>query len=71
VIDNITAHDFKGQTAYKLRFKVLWEGFPESEATWEPARDIFETAPDAVNAYRSIVGDGPRNMIDRALNIHH
>ena len=71
VVDNITAHDFKGRTAYKLRFKVLWEGFPESEATWEPARDIYETAPDAVNAYRSILGDGPRNMIDRALNIHH
>lgn len=32
-------------------FHVLWEGYPEDEATWEPETSLMEDAPSVVRAY--------------------
>lgn len=50
VIDKIIAHK-------RDMVKVLWRGFPEDQATWEPLSVIAETAGAAIGAYFRTVRD--------------
>ena len=71
-VEQITSHDFKSRKKDdKLRFKVLWEGYPASESTWEQASEIYKTAPEAVNDYLRLQTDGTRNQLQLALKIFH
>ncbi|KAG8218724.1 hypothetical protein J3R82DRAFT_4393 [Butyriboletus roseoflavus] len=38
-------------------FHVLWKGYPDDEATWEPEGSLIEDAPDVVRAYLKTVQD--------------
>ncbi|CEO95676.1 hypothetical protein PBRA_009684 [Plasmodiophora brassicae] len=41
----------------ELQIKVLWSGFDEAEATWEPARVIYEDVPELVQKLIRRLGD--------------
>ena len=36
-----------------IEYLVLWEGYPDEEATWEPYENIKGTAEEALAAYRA------------------
>lgn len=43
------------------QYLVLWKGYPQEEATWEPA-SALSSAPDAVRDYESSVQEAPREQ---------
>ena len=53
-IETIMSHDFKGRQKEKLRFCILWRGYPDSEGTWEPARTVVQDAIETVRNYIAI-----------------
>ncbi|KAF8842281.1 chromo-domain-containing protein [Paxillus ammoniavirescens] len=54
IVESIEAH----REVHGVReFLVLWEGYPEDEATWEPEDGLMEDAPSVVNAYLDGIRD--------------
>jgi hypothetical protein len=43
------------------QYLVLWKGYPQEEASWEPA-SALSSAPDAVRDYESSVQEAPREQ---------
>ena len=61
-VDKILKHRYFGRTK-KLQFRILWEGYPPDEATWEPALTIYEDAPDEYQNYLSTLTVSKRREI--------
>ena len=37
----------------KIYYRVKWKGYPDSEATWEPRKNLIEDVPILVNEYEN------------------
>lgn len=62
-VEKVIAHDFKGRGRDKLRFKVLWEGYPEAEATMQKGHRLQEDAGEAITEYLDSLDARTRNSI--------
>ena len=49
-VDRIIGKRVRGRNR-TVQYLVLWKGYPEHEATWEPAARLKEDAPEAVAEY--------------------
>jgi Chromo (CHRromatin Organisation MOdifier) domain len=47
-VEHIVSHRCQGQSK-KLQYLIKWEGYPDSDNTWEPADQVH--APDLVKQY--------------------
>ena len=58
-VEAITKHRIDGAPSngyYKYELRIKWEGYPESESTWEPMKEQFEDVPDMVIEYFERLG---------------
>ena len=68
-IETITSHDFKGRQKEKLRFHILWKGYPDSEGTWEPARTVVQDAIEVVRDYIAIQPPDVQKEINNVVDL--
>ena len=68
-IETITSHDFKGRQREKLRFRILWKGYPDSEGTWEPARTVVQDAIEVVRDYIAIQPPDVQKEINKVVDL--
>jgi len=66
-VEKVVAHDMNGRRPHRLRYKVLWEGYPPTEATWEPAYIISEDAPRLVSEYLKTLSRKARAELEAEL----
>jgi hypothetical protein len=55
LVANIAAHDISDNA--KITFKVVWEGYPTDEATWEPLETLAKDVPVLLRRYINAVDD--------------
>jgi hypothetical protein len=68
-VERILSHDFKGRHHNKLRFKVLWRGYPESEATMQRGDELLEDSPQSIKTYMEVIPKTEAKAIKHALGI--
>ena len=66
-VEKILTHDMKGRAPHQVRFKVLWQGYPSTEATWEPGHIINEDAPERVEKYLRKLTSLQRQQVEKKL----
>ena len=65
VVAGLLAHRWNAETR-RWEVEVLWEGYPRSEATWEPFIDVLQDAPLQAQAYVSTMkaGDNKEQLME-------
>ena len=68
-VERILTHDFKGRHHNKLRFKVIWRGYPDSEATMQRGDELYEDSPESIKTYLKAIPQTEARAIRHALGI--
>jgi hypothetical protein len=66
-IDRVLTHDFRGRGNDRLRFKILWKGYPEAEATYQKGHRLQEDSPESIQAYLQTLDADTRSNIERYI----
>ncbi len=45
-----------------LQYFIHWKGYPESDRSWEPAKEFYSTCPDLVQRFHEEHPDKPRPL---------
>lgn len=61
-VDAVTARRFRGGAA---EYRILWKGYPESESTWEPERNLEHCQAKV----RAFLGELPRPTMRARIRV--